>query len=217
MDNALYVGLSQQMVLQRELDIVANNLANADTTGFKVEVLIDAGPTRRAGLHRCGGHAAGASSSSTTAWRATSARARCARPARRSTWPSRARASSRSNRQGRRRATPATAASRTDATGQLVDPGRRPGADDGGGEITLDPQKPARSPSPPDGIVSQGGRARRQGRRGQLRQPVGAREGRRQPLQNASNQQPHRRRPTPRCARGCWKAPTSSRSSRSPG
>ena len=37
MDNALYVGLSRQMTLRRQLDIVANNIANADTTGFKAE------------------------------------------------------------------------------------------------------------------------------------------------------------------------------------
>ena len=41
MDNALYVGLSRQMVLRREMDIVANNIANADTTGFKVESLME--------------------------------------------------------------------------------------------------------------------------------------------------------------------------------
>jgi len=40
MDNALYVGLSKQMLLERELDITANNLANANTTGFKVEALM---------------------------------------------------------------------------------------------------------------------------------------------------------------------------------
>lgn len=40
MDNALYVGLSRQMTLRRELDIVANNIANADTAGFKVESLM---------------------------------------------------------------------------------------------------------------------------------------------------------------------------------
>jgi flagellar basal-body rod protein FlgF len=40
MDNALYVGLSRQMYLRRELDIVANNIANVDTTGFKVESLL---------------------------------------------------------------------------------------------------------------------------------------------------------------------------------
>ena len=40
MDNAIYVGLSRQMLLQRELDIVANNLANVDTTGFKFESML---------------------------------------------------------------------------------------------------------------------------------------------------------------------------------
>lgn len=40
MDNALYVGLSRQITLQRELDITANNIANADTAGFKVEDLM---------------------------------------------------------------------------------------------------------------------------------------------------------------------------------
>ena len=40
MDNAIYVGLSRQILLQRELDIVANNLANVDTAGFKFESLM---------------------------------------------------------------------------------------------------------------------------------------------------------------------------------
>ena len=40
MENAAYVGLSRQMTLRRELDIVANNIANADTSGFKVESLM---------------------------------------------------------------------------------------------------------------------------------------------------------------------------------
>ncbi|MDR3513299.1 MAG: flagellar basal-body rod protein FlgF [Caulobacteraceae bacterium] len=40
MDSTMYVGLSKQILLQRELDIVANNLANVDTTGFKLESLI---------------------------------------------------------------------------------------------------------------------------------------------------------------------------------
>lgn len=39
MDNTLYVGLSRQMTLQRALDVAANNLANVDTAGFKVESL----------------------------------------------------------------------------------------------------------------------------------------------------------------------------------
>ena len=42
MDNTLYVGLSRQLTLQRALDVTANNLANVDTTGFKVESLMQA-------------------------------------------------------------------------------------------------------------------------------------------------------------------------------
>ncbi len=37
MDNALLVGLSRQMSLRRELDVIANNIANLNTTGFKGE------------------------------------------------------------------------------------------------------------------------------------------------------------------------------------
>ncbi len=40
MDNTIYVGLSKQIVLQRQLDIAANNLANTDTTGYKFEELM---------------------------------------------------------------------------------------------------------------------------------------------------------------------------------
>ena len=40
MENAAYIGLSRQMTLRRELDIAANNVANADTTSFKVEQLL---------------------------------------------------------------------------------------------------------------------------------------------------------------------------------
>src|SRR5579862_1039443 len=40
MDNVMYVGLSRQETLQRELDVVANNVANVDTAGFKVESLM---------------------------------------------------------------------------------------------------------------------------------------------------------------------------------
>jgi flagellar basal-body rod protein FlgF len=35
MDNALLIGLSRQVVLGRELEVVANNLANINTTGYK--------------------------------------------------------------------------------------------------------------------------------------------------------------------------------------
>jgi len=37
MENALLVGLSRQMALTHELDIVANNIANIDTTGYKAD------------------------------------------------------------------------------------------------------------------------------------------------------------------------------------
>jgi len=37
MQNALLVGLSRQVALGRELDVVANNIANINTTGFKAE------------------------------------------------------------------------------------------------------------------------------------------------------------------------------------
>jgi flagellar basal-body rod protein FlgF len=35
MDNALLIGLSRQVALARELDVVANNVANVETNGFK--------------------------------------------------------------------------------------------------------------------------------------------------------------------------------------
>lgn len=37
MENALMVGLARQLVLQRAMDVTANNLANMSTTGFKLE------------------------------------------------------------------------------------------------------------------------------------------------------------------------------------
>lgn len=40
MENAALIALSRQMTLRRQLDVTANNIANADTTGFKVEALI---------------------------------------------------------------------------------------------------------------------------------------------------------------------------------
>lgn len=36
----MYVGLSRQQTLQHELDVIANNVANVDTAGFKLESLI---------------------------------------------------------------------------------------------------------------------------------------------------------------------------------
>jgi flagellar basal-body rod protein FlgF len=37
MENTLLIGLSRQTTLRRELDIVANNIANLNTTGFKAD------------------------------------------------------------------------------------------------------------------------------------------------------------------------------------
>jgi flagellar basal-body rod protein FlgF len=37
MQNALLIGLSRQMALARELDVVANNIANINTTGYKAD------------------------------------------------------------------------------------------------------------------------------------------------------------------------------------
>jgi flagellar basal-body rod protein FlgF len=35
MENALLIGLSRQSILERQLDVVANNIANVNTTGYK--------------------------------------------------------------------------------------------------------------------------------------------------------------------------------------
>ncbi|HVZ99066.1 MAG TPA: flagellar basal-body rod protein FlgF [Caulobacterales bacterium] len=40
MDNALMIGLQTQRVLQRRMDISANNLANISTSGFKADTLV---------------------------------------------------------------------------------------------------------------------------------------------------------------------------------
>ena len=37
MQNTLLVGLSRQLVLERQMDVVANNIANINTTGFKAD------------------------------------------------------------------------------------------------------------------------------------------------------------------------------------
>src|SRR6202042_2577746 len=37
MENMLLVGLSRQMTLERQLDVVANNVANVNTNGFKAD------------------------------------------------------------------------------------------------------------------------------------------------------------------------------------
>jgi flagellar basal-body rod protein FlgF len=39
-ENAQLIGLSRQIALQRQLDVVANNIANLNTTGFKAEQIL---------------------------------------------------------------------------------------------------------------------------------------------------------------------------------
>ncbi|ACT58232.1 flagellar basal-body rod protein FlgF [Hirschia baltica] len=41
MDNSLAIGLSTQQLLRKKMDVTANNLANMNTTGFKVEHLVN--------------------------------------------------------------------------------------------------------------------------------------------------------------------------------
>ena len=40
MENAQLIGLSRQIALQRQMDVVANNLASINTTGFKAEQML---------------------------------------------------------------------------------------------------------------------------------------------------------------------------------
>ncbi|HEX2582442.1 MAG TPA: flagellar basal-body rod protein FlgF [Dongiaceae bacterium] len=37
MENTVYIALSRQIVVERQLDVIANNLANATTTGYKAQ------------------------------------------------------------------------------------------------------------------------------------------------------------------------------------
>src|SRR5215831_10583428 len=37
MENALLIGLSRQMVLERQLNVIANNIANVNTNGYKAD------------------------------------------------------------------------------------------------------------------------------------------------------------------------------------
>jgi flagellar basal-body rod protein FlgF len=40
METPIYIALSRQMVLRQQMDVVANNIANANTAGFKSEMLL---------------------------------------------------------------------------------------------------------------------------------------------------------------------------------
>ena len=153
MDNALYVGLSRQMVLRREMDIVANNIANADTNGFKVESLMTTetpgppaftleGPkpikfVAANGVARDFGQGA---------LRRTDAPLDFAIDGK-GFFKVTTKNGDRFTRDGH---------FRMDDQGRLVTQAGDPVADDGGGEITIDPQKGGEITVADDGTVSQG-------------------------------------------------------------
>lgn len=56
MDNTLLVGLTRQMTLRRQMDVVANNIANMSTVGFKVERPAFHEVTERPARHEQGPH-----------------------------------------------------------------------------------------------------------------------------------------------------------------
>ncbi|ACG77330.1 flagellar basal-body rod protein FlgF [Phenylobacterium zucineum HLK1] len=152
MDNALYVGLSQQMVLRREMEIIANNIANLDTTGFKVESLMQKTDARAPAMTLGGPKpvkfvtADGvARDFGQGALRRTDGELDFAIEGQgffRLQGPD----GERFTRDGR---------FRTDEIGRLVAQNGSPVMDEGGGEIVIDPEKGQVSVSA-DGVVSQG-------------------------------------------------------------
>jgi flagellar basal-body rod protein FlgF len=140
------------MVLRREMDIVANNIANADTTGFKVESLMEKTEPSAPAFTLQGprpvkfvGSDGVARDFAQGALRRTDAPLDVAIEGQgffQVTSP----AGPRFTRDGR---------FRMDDQGKLVTEGGFPVADDGGGEITLDPQKGPITIAP-DGTVTQG-------------------------------------------------------------
>lgn len=152
MDNSLYVALSRQIVLRREMDIVANNIANADTNGFKVESLMKKelpGPPaftlqgpRPVKFVAANGVARDFGQGSL---RRTDAPFDMAVDGQ-GFFKVTTKAGERYTRDGH---------FRMDDLGRLVTQGGDPVADDGGGEITLDPQK-GQFTVADDGTVTQG-------------------------------------------------------------
>jgi len=152
MDNALYVGLSRQMVLRREMDIVANNIANADTTGFKVESLLQKTEPSEPAFTLQGprpvkfvGEDGVARDFGQGGLRRTDAPLDVAIEGQ-GFFQVNTASGPRYTRDG---------GFRLDDNGRLVTPAGQAVADDGGGEITLDPEKGAITIAP-DGTVSQG-------------------------------------------------------------
>ena len=186
MDNALYVGLSRQIVLRREMDIVANNIANADTTGFKFESLMTkevAGPPAFTSQGPRPVKFVGADGVARDfgqgGLRRTDSPLDLAIEGQ-GFFKVTTKAGERFTRDGR---------FRTDDTGRVTTQKGDPVADEGGGEITVDPTKPGEISISPDGVVSQG--AERIGKVGVFNFPsLSALEKTGDNLyQNASNQQ----------------------------
>jgi flagellar basal-body rod protein FlgF len=187
MDNALYVGLSRQMVLKREMDIIANNIANADTNGFKFESLMTK-ETPGAPAFTLGGprpikfvSADGvARDFGQGNLRRTDAPLDLAIEGQ-GFFKITTKAGDRYTRDGR---------FRTDDTGRITTQKGDVVADEGGGEITIDPTKPGEISISPDGVVSQG--TERIGKVGVFKfDSLSALEKTGDNLyQNASNQQP---------------------------
>ncbi|HEY3948900.1 flagellar basal-body rod protein FlgF [Phenylobacterium sp.] len=153
MDNTLYVGLSRQMVLKREMDIIANNIANADTNGFKVENLmtkeVDGAPAFTQGGPRpvkFVGEDGVARDFSQGGMRRTDATYDVAIDGQGFFKVSTANGD-RFTRDGH---------FRTDSNGVITTQNGDPVADDGGGQITIDPNKSGPITISEDGIVSQG-------------------------------------------------------------
>jgi len=51
MENPIYVALSRQMTLRRQLDVISNNIANMNTTGFKQQRMLFTEFLERPGMH----------------------------------------------------------------------------------------------------------------------------------------------------------------------
>ncbi|KAA0683602.1 flagellar basal-body rod protein FlgF [Roseomonas genomospecies 6] len=51
MENPIYVSLSRQMSLRRQLDVISNNIANMNTTGFKQQRMLFTEFLERPGMH----------------------------------------------------------------------------------------------------------------------------------------------------------------------
>jgi flagellar basal-body rod protein FlgF len=152
MDNALYVGLSRQMVLRQQMDIVANNIANANTTGFKLESLMEkTNPQAKASTVGSSGPVQFVSADGVARDFSQGSMSRTDTPLDVAI-------------EGQGYFTVNTANGprytrdghfRLDDTGRLVTQSGDTVADDGGGEITLDPQQGMITIAP-DGTVSQG-------------------------------------------------------------